>query len=228
MRLMPRAIFFDFDGVVTETEPLHHEAFARVLPGFDIELDRETYFARYAGLSDREILSRILADRGHRLSDDDCTRLLRDKDTAYRERISRGIEPLDGLLEFVEHAARHVPLAICSGSKAIEIGMILRQLGIDAMFPTIVATEDVTVSKPDPAGYLLTLSHLRATLPGLEPADCLVFEDSEAGIAAAKSAAMRVIAIRKDYPVAGTDRADAIIAGFGGLTMAGVEALLAI
>lgn len=224
---MPRVIIFDFDGVITETEPLHYSAFAHVLPGFDIQLSRETYFARYTGLSDREILRRILADRDIRLSSHDCDRLLRNKDTAYRERIRQGIEPLPGLRHFVEYAARLMPLAICSGSKTIEIEMILREIGIETCFPTIVAAEDVPVSKPDPAGYRLTLSRLASTLPDLAPSDCLVFEDSQAGIAAAKAAAMRVIAIRKDYPVAGTDQADAIIAGFEGLTMQSMESLLA-
>jgi len=224
---MPEAIIFDFDGVITDTEPLHYEAFARVLPGFDIQLSRETYFARYAGLSDREILRRILAEGGPHLPHAECLRLLRDKDAAYRQRIRRGIEPLAGLRSFVEHAASHMPLAICSGSKTVEIEMILREIGIAAYFQMIVAVEDVPVSKPDPAGYLLALSRIKAAMPGLTPDGCLVFEDSEAGIAAAESAAMRVIAIRKDYPVAGTDRADAIIDGFDGLTLQKLESLLA-
>jgi beta-phosphoglucomutase len=224
---MPQAIIFDFDGVITDTEPLHYDAFARVLPGFDIQLSRETYFARYTGLSDREILRRILADGGRHLPDDACVRLLRDKDAAYRRRIRRGIEPLAGLRSFVEHAARHVPLAICSGSKTLEIEMILREIDIDAFFQTIVAAEDVPVSKPDPAGYLLALARIRSAMPDLMPDGCLVFEDSEAGIAAARSAAMRVIAVRKDYPVAGTNLADAIIEGFDGLTLQKIESLLA-
>ncbi len=227
MSPMPRAIIFDFDGVITDTEPLHFEAFARVLPSFGIPLSRETYFARYAGLSDREILRRILADGDRGLSDDDCVRLLREKDAAYRERIRRGIEPLPGLRGFVEHAARHVPLAICSGSKSAEIEIILRQFGIEALFPTIVATEDVPTSKPDPAGYLLTLEHLRSGLPDLTPNDCLVFEDSDAGIAAAKAAGMRVVAVGNNYTPADTDSVDAVITDFDGLTMTKTETLLA-
>ncbi|MCG8407216.1 MAG: HAD family phosphatase [Phycisphaerales bacterium] len=211
---MNQAIIFDFDGVIVESEPLHYEAFRSVLPEFGIQLTRESYYARYVGLADREIVRRLLADHDRRLTQDETEGLMRKKNTEYERQIMKGIDPLPGVAELIKRTSNQHPLAICSGSKRREISMILDQIGLSAFFSVIVASDDVLSSKPDPAGYLLALSQLRRAKPDLTAEKCLVFEDSEAGISAAKAAGMKVIAIRKDDLGTDTASADGTIASF--------------
>lgn len=220
---MIRAIIFDFDGVLVETEPLHYEAFRRVLPAFGIRLSRDSYFNRYVGLADREILRRLQDDFGRTLTSDEAECLLKKKGNEYRRQFVEGIQPLPGVVEFIKQVPAQWPLAVCSGSRKAEIKTILGQIGLLEFFKEITASEDVTASKPDPAGYLLTLEKLQQSHPGLTERECLVFEDSEAGIAAAKAAGMSVIAILKNEGSADTTRADGAIVDFRGLTIGDLE-----
>jgi len=192
---MLRGIVFDFDGVIADTEPLHFAAFAEALSQFDVPLSRETYFSRYLGLRDEEILRRLLADERRRLTFEQTSRLLGAKDAAYGRRIERGIDLAPGAAGLIRRASQRYSLAICSGSKRDEIEQILRQADLLRPFEVIVAAEDVTSSKPDPAGYALTLRRLQACMSGLRAEQCLAIEDSPAGVTAAKGAGMRVVAI---------------------------------
>ncbi|MFQ5430577.1 MAG: HAD family hydrolase [Phycisphaerae bacterium] len=222
---MLQAIIFDFDGVIVETEPLHCRAFLEVLPAFELPLTRETYFDRLVGLADHEILRRLLAESRRSLSSQDTERLLRMKDAAYARLIAGGIEPIPGAASLIRRLADRWPLAVCSGSKRNEIERILEQAGLLPFFPIIVAAEDVRESKPDPAGYLLALRRLRERSPVLTAGGCAVIEDSAAGIAAARAAGMRVVALRQDAQ--NTADADKVVDRLDALTVADLEALCA-
>lgn len=208
---MIQAVIFDFDGVIVDTEPLHYEAFVDILPQVSLDLPRQTYFDRYVGLADREILRRILTDAGRDVSIERLEVLRRAKDVAYLARISRGIIPLAGVPNFVSEAARRRPVAICSGAKRVEIELILKSIGLRDHFKTIVTSDDVMTSKPNPEGYLLTLQHLRKNISDLEAGRCLVVEDSVYGIQAAKAAGMQVLAIRTPYNGDILDEADFVV-----------------
>ncbi len=215
---MLRAILFDFDGVIAETEPLHFEAFTHTLPAFDLPLSRENYFARYVGLSDYEIVKRLSIDLNRDLTPRTHREVLDRKRTHYRETIDGGIDLIPGVGDLIRRASRRWPLAICSGSARSEIETILTCADLRECFKTIVAAEDVSVSKPDPAGYQLACANLKNTTPDLMETDCLVLEDSRAGILAAKAAGMRVVGIRKDYGDADSAPADRWIDSFLELT----------
>ncbi len=193
---MLRAIIFDFDGVICDTEPLHYRAFAQVLATIPVPLSEEEYFAHYAGLNDRALLAAILDHAGHRLSDADMDRLLRAKDEAYFSTIAGGVPRLPGVDEFVPRVAGRWPLAICSGARRVEIETILRGADLLRYFPVIVSVDEVPVSKPDPTGYLTAARRLGETVTDLRPQDCLVIEDSPHGIAAARAAGMSVLALQ--------------------------------
>ena len=197
---MLRAIIFDFDGVICDTEPLHRRAFAEVLRPLGIRLSEDEYYGRYAGLDDRAVLRAVLDDAGRRLGADETHRLLTAKDAAYFATIADGIERCPGVDAFVVEAARRWPLAVCSGARRIEIETLLTQAGLMRHFAVIVSADEVASSKPDPAGYRQTLLELRRTVPDLLPAQCLAIEDSGHGIAAARAAGMRVLAVESRIP----------------------------
>src|SRR3972149_5957479 len=118
---MLRAIIFDFDGVIADTEPLHYRAFCKVLAGLSITVTPDEYFAKYVGLSDREFIQRLFKELGLPLPDPIRVRWQRAKDAAYRARIESGMAIWPGVAEFVPMVARRWPLAICSGARRVEI-----------------------------------------------------------------------------------------------------------
>jgi HAD superfamily hydrolase (TIGR01509 family) len=189
-----RAVIFDFDGVIADTEPLHCRAFANVLAGRSISLTWEDYRAHYLGLNDRAIVQKVFERNGRRLPGSDADRLLTEKNDAYMSLIAGGIKVLPGVAEFVARMGRR-PLAICSGARRVEIETILRGAGLLACFRVIVSADEVSASKPDPAGFLRALALLRETETTLLASECLVIEDGLPGIMAAQAAGMRVGAV---------------------------------
>lgn len=230
MPIMLRAIIFDFDGVIADTEPLHYAAFERVLRDTPLAITREEYFARYVGLSDRVFLERLAADRRFNAGDE-LKRFYDEKYNVYFELIGQGASLIAGLREFLADLPPNLPVAICSGARRPEIDLILSQHDLSSRFPIIISSEDVHSSKPEPHGYLMTLHKLRAKyLYGKEhakdvdpieamPADsCLAIEDSPQGILAARAAGMRTLAMLPSHIASDVSAADLRRENFRGLT----------
>jgi len=226
MPLMLRAIILDFDGVIADTEPLHYRAFATVFSAEGINLTERDYFSpALLGLNDAALV-RAVFQRGRRpLSDDQCARILRAKDTAFAGLISDGLALLPGTKRFVEQAARRWPLAICSGAHRSEIWAILTPAGLLPCFKAIVSADDVASSKPDPAGYLETVRRLSAPATGLRPDQCLAVEDSLNGIRAARAAGMKTVAISSIPPSQAAREADDAVASLSELDEARMSRL---
>ena len=110
----------------------------------------------------------------------------------YRERVADGSTVGSEMRAAVRFAASRVPVAVVSGAARADIDLVLGASGLAGEVTAIVSAEDVRAGKPDPEGYLLALERLGG---GLDPADALVLEDSEAGVLAAKAAGMRCYAL---------------------------------
>jgi len=194
----PQAVIFDFNGTISDDEPLLDRLFREVLGEVGVELTSETYFAELSGLSDPEIVERALelggveADRARRAE------LLRRKVDRYKEEVLREPTVRDGVAEFVREVAELVPVAIASGAVREEVVFVLEQAGLLELFPVIVTIDDVERGKPHPEGYLLALAKLDSHLPldrSIIAGNVLAIEDSDSGVAAAKAAGMRCVAI---------------------------------
>lgn len=208
MMHMVRAIIFDFDGVIVDTEPLHYRAFSAVLQEMSIPLAENDYFNKYLGLNDRALLGAILDDAGRTLTTPERNRLLDNKNRTYFAAIAHGMPRRPGVDAFVARVARRWPLAVCSGARRVEIETILRQANLLDHFHAIVSADDVAASKPDPTGFLTTLEMLHARIPDLQAHQCLVIEDSPHGITAARAAGMRTLAVRASSPAPPISGAD--------------------
>lgn len=192
---MFRAIIFDFDGVIADTEPLHYAAFARVLADRCPMPSLEAYFETYVGLNDAAFLRALHEQAGIRLDDSALASLLDRKNTVYLEMIAGGIPLLVGVEEFVSRVRGRYPLAICSGARRIEIETILDTAGLLDAFPVLVSSDEVPRSKPDPTGFLEAVARLGDRIGELRPGQCLAIEDSANGVAAAKAAGMKVVRV---------------------------------
>lgn len=191
--MTPRALIFDFDGVLVNTEPLHMRAWIDVLAALKISFTQKDYDDRYIGLNDRDFLKKIFDEKKHRLTPRLREDLIAQKEAKTRAALSKKIPLIDGADAFLKKSAEKYPMALVTGALPGEVYFILETVGWRKFFPIIVTSADVTKGKPNPEGFLKAfkkLSQIKNWTPPLAAKDCLVFEDSQNGIHAAKNAGM--------------------------------------
>lgn len=228
---MFRAAAFDFNGILVDDEPLHFEAFRRVLTDEGIELTEESYFRDFLGLDDRGCFAAVLERADQPASLPRLMRLLARKSSYYQERIrEHGYPFFPGALELIrEAAAAGLMLGVVSGALREEVEGALRQAGVLDLFKVLVTAEDVSEGKPSPEGYLQALVGFNARPPLPERLvhghEIVVFEDSPPGLAAAREAGLTTVGVGHTRPVESLEGADATIESLAGLTLAGLHRL---
>jgi beta-phosphoglucomutase len=216
-----RAVIFDFDGVIANSEPLHFSAFRDVLSAEGVELTEHQYYERYLGYDDVGAFRAVSDDRGlawdaHRIAG------LVERKAVQLEALERGGSILfPGAEEAIRRLAAALPLAIASGALRAEILRILNRAGLAQCFGAIVGAEDSPASKPAPDPYLRAVGLLSAAVGRpLDSADCVAVEDSLWGLESARAAGLRTIAITHTYPASALGTADLLIDHLDALTMA--------
>ncbi len=217
-----RAVLFDFDGVLVNSEPLHFGSLRDALAREGIAIDEQEYLSTYLAYDDRGAI-RIALER-HEVPFD------RERIEAIARQKARDFEQLlprvpffPGAKELVRSLAAEVPVAIASGALHGEIESILKAGGLIDAFTAIVGADDVSRGKPHPEPYLTAMARVNGHEPGLRPEDCLVFEDSMPGIASGRAAGMKVVAVTNSYPAERLGLAHKIVASLEGLTPAGLR-----
>ena len=197
-----RALVFDFNGTLSHDEPLLYSIYAELFAAHGRPLAKADYFGSLAGNTEEAIIGSWLGVDG-----DELRRLV-------EERIDRYVDRADGstipvvLREAVRHAAGRVPVAVVSGAYRREIEPVLERAGVTDAIGVIVAADDVARGKPDPEGYRRALERIGV---GLAPPDVVAFEDTEAGVASARAAGLRCLAVRGTLPDERLAAADAIV-----------------
>lgn len=224
---MLRAVIFDFDGVIVDTERWHFEALTRVLAEEGIPLSWDEYTQTYLALDDRHCFRTALARHG-RVADPAVVQRLSERKALYFfGALPDTFVPFPGVDAFIRRAAQKYPLAIASGALREEIEFILARVGLREYFPVVVAAQDVVKGKPDPEAYLTALARLNRLAPAkpVGPPECLVIEDSRHGVAAATAAGMRCLAVATSYPAEALHSADLVVASLKQVDLARVESL---
>jgi beta-phosphoglucomutase len=203
---MHRGILFDFNGVIVDDEPQHCEALTATLAEYAIRLDRETYYREYLGFDDRECFRFTFARHGRLADERTIAEAIERKAIHYARAIRRSMTLVPGAREFVRAAVDEgLALALVSGALRREIDLVLDAAGLRPHFPVVIAAEDVSACKPDPQGY----TRARQAL-GLEPARCVVVEDSLPGLEAARAAGLRCAVLTTSHPAESLGAADAV------------------
>jgi beta-phosphoglucomutase len=202
-----RAVIFDFNGTLSDDEPILYGIYAKLFAEHGRPLTEADYYQHLAGLSDPEIVHRWLGRR------DDSEQVVHERVNRYREACADGSTIHPSVRRAVADAAARVPIAIVSGAAAAEIDPVVAAAGLTPLFTAIVTSDDIDHGKPHPEGYLVALEHLRGRVDDLRADEVTVFEDTEAGILAAKSAGMRCIAVSRTLPPDRLSAADEIVAG---------------
>lgn len=207
-----RAVIFDFDGVIADTEPLHFEGLRRTLADIGITLTEADYYANYLGFDDRGCILEALRVNQRPAPAPLVQELMQRKAKAYLVSIKDHLVIFPGVRAFVEEAAAAYPIAIASGALRPEIELILEEAGIRKAFRHITSAEDVLKGKPDPEPFLHALNALNrnGSASPITPDSCLVIEDSLPGIRAAKTAGMKVLAVANTHTIQDLHEAHAI------------------
>jgi HAD superfamily hydrolase (TIGR01509 family) len=183
----PRAVIFDFNGTLSRDEPILYEIFSELFAEHGKPLSAQEYFDHLAGLSDPEIVRTWLGrDHPH------VEAVIAERIRLYRERVADGSSIPEETRAAVRYAAERVPVAIVSGAARAEIEPVLAAAEIGDLFTAIVVAEDVPKGKPQPDGYRRALQLLGENL---DAGEVLAIEDTEAGVASAKAAGMRCLAV---------------------------------
>lgn len=200
-----KAVLFDFNGVIINDESIHRESLDELLIAENLSPQGKDFWQISVGRSDRACLRELLKLRGRFVTDEYLEKLVNRKATIYRQRLQRLVTlPIyPEVIPFIDKMrTRGYKLAVVTGSVRAEAELVLRQAKIDPYFETVVTGDDIRESKPDPEGYLLAVERLNNLNPDLNllPSECLAIEDTFAGIQAAKSAGIQVVAIAHTYP----------------------------
>ena len=193
-----RAVVFDFNGTLSDDEPILFAIYAELFAELGRPLTEQDYYEQLAGHTEEEIFRRWTGR--------DDPELIAERIERYRARAFDGSTVDAEARASVRYAASRGPVGVVSSAAREEIEPVLAAAGLADVFQVVVSAEDVTHGKPDPEAYE------RATrLLGVPAAEILAFEDSEAGVAAAKGAGMRVAALTRTVGAARLAAADELI-----------------
>ena len=188
---MPKALLFDLDGTLSNTDAVHFPNWIEVLRPYGVEVTRELYEEKLSGRVDREAVEDVLPD----LSDEEVDELLEREELRARQRSSE-IGPLPGLRGLIEAARRRgLPLALVTNSTVEDAGEILQPLGLHGAFGPLIYPQDADEDKPAALPYERALEEL-----GLAAGEVVAFEDSVTGARSAVKAGIRTVGITTGHP----------------------------
>ncbi len=180
-----RAFLFDLDGTVADSMPLHFKAWKRALAEWNCDYPEELFYS-WGGKPVRKIIADLNAMHGLHMPVDAVAAR---KEALYLEQLPE-LKAIPPVLEQVEKQYGRIPLGVVSGSRRDSVVGSLTALGLMDKFDTLVCAEDYLHGKPAPDAFLLGAQRLN-----VEPASCLVFEDTELGIEAAAAAGMASVRV---------------------------------
>ena len=184
------ALLFDCDGTLADTMPAHFRAWTRVTRAHGLAFDERRFYA-FAGRPTRDIAATLAAEAGLAIDVDGAATA---KEESFLEEIA-GVRPIHPVVEVVRRARGRVPIAVVTGGHRHVCRRILAQVGLADVFDALVASEDTDRHKPDPDPFLEAARRL-----GVAPGRCVVWEDSDLGIEAARRAGMEWIDVRALHP----------------------------
>jgi len=187
-KLDTRAVVFDMDGVIVDSEPLHEQAFREIfaLMGYGAD-EHGIEFEHYYGKSDRALWTDFIVKHQPKQPIEE---LLAWKQRHFLKLLSERKPIFEPIPALVATLAQRYPLAVASGSNHEVIDAVLAMQNLRGYFRAVASVQDVARPKPFPDVFFRA-----AELLGVSPAGCVVIEDSAAGVQAARDAGMRVIAI---------------------------------
>ena len=188
---MLRALLFDMDGTLANTDPWHMKAWQDELAKNNIHISEHEYNTSISGRLNPDIVHDYLPD----LTNEQVQSLIARKEARFRELVQT-LTPLDGLSELITWGQAHaLAFALVTNATKENMQFVIKALKLNEQFKAQVLPEDAGAGKPDPAPYLLALELL-----GVEACDAVVFEDSPSGVRSGVAAGLRVVGVTTTQP----------------------------
>jgi beta-phosphoglucomutase family hydrolase len=207
---MIKAVIFDLDGVIVDSEDAHIESEKRAFARYGVNISAAELH-KYVGATAKAMFTELI--NKYRLKTT-FQKMIKIKEENLYRLLDEDAEPMEGVIDLIDRLKEaNVKLAIASSSNKKWIEHIMEKLGITLLFDRVVGAEDTAHSKPDPEIYIKAAGAL-----GLRPDECVVIEDAELGVEAAKRAGMKAVGYRN--PKSGNQnlsKADVIIDNFSSL-----------
>lgn len=220
---MLRAVIFDFDGVIVDSEPLIMALTQGMAEQQGWTLSVEEYYRDYLALDDRGIVEHLYRSHGQSAGSARSAELIHWKEEAYLQAMGNGLPPVPGAPEFVRRCAMNYPLAIASGSLRREVEYLLEKLDLLGAFGALSTADDCKLSKPHPCSYLTALNRLRGLdifrRDSLKASECLAVEDAPAGVHAAHAAGMKCMALARSRPASELRHAEWVFENFAAVDL---------
>lgn len=188
---MIKAVLFDMDGVIAETEHVHVEAEKQTLLKYGVQIT-EDELHRYTGTTAKQMFMELIAKYKLHTT---FEKIFNEKEEIMFKLLETDVQPVKGVIELMRKLKeKYVKLAVASSSHRRLVQYVLKKLEITELFDSIVSAEDVAHGKPDPEIFLMSAKRLK-----VNPAECLVVEDAKLGVEAAKEAGMKCLGYRNPH-----------------------------
>ena len=206
------------DGVIADTAPFHFLAWQQMVQGRGRGFTKAD-FDRAFGKRNPEIIADIFGDD---MSAQEVDDFANEKEELFRQLANTDVKPFEGVLDLMTSAAKAGwKMAVASSTPAENIALLNSTLGIASYFDAVVSSDDVSRGKPDPDVFLLAAQSL-----GEQPDNCVVIEDTVAGIHAARNAGMKCIAVTNTHPAQRLVEADRVVASLGEINISMLDSML--
>jgi HAD superfamily hydrolase (TIGR01509 family) len=187
-----KALLLDLDGTLADTDALHLPTWVDALEPYGIKVDEEFYKHRISGRLNPDVVEDLLPH----VSEKEGRTIADTKEADFRDRAVE-LKPLPGLIEFLEEVrGRGLAISLVTNAPRKNVGAVLRGLGLESYFDSMVLAEEVGIGKPDPEPYRTALRKL-----GVRAGEAIAFEDSTSGIASAVGASIRTVGIATTQPL---------------------------
>ena len=213
-----KAVIWDMDGVIADTAPYHFRAWQDVFQKHGKEYSKAAFSENFGKRNDAIIKNVLGGDTPDSLIDT----IANEKEANFRKQARGNIKPLPGVIDLMTALNKDgVVQALGSSAPLENIQLIIREIGIGDYLKVIISGRDVKEGKPSPQGFLLAAEKL-----DVSTRDCVVIEDAVAGVAAAKRAGMKCLAVTNTNPAVKLAEADIVINSLERITLDDMTRLL--
>ncbi|MGK6352791.1 HAD family hydrolase [Parapedobacter sp. DT-150] len=182
------AVIFDMDGVIAHTNPYHTEAFKHFFDKYQVSYTEQEFEKHMYGKHNSYIMTHFFK---RAITGDEFKQLEDEKEALFREIYRSEVTPIAGFMEFLADLKKEgFRTGVATSAPRANLDLIMHGLRFEPLMESVLASEDVQLHKPDPEIYLKSAANL-----GVDPKNCVVFEDSFSGVSAAINAGAQVVGV---------------------------------